>query len=151
MKRYINFAVLSSFLLVTGCSKKQSTENQEPENTGELAENPDEAEVEDDAPPTAFTVSDLLQTATKATTRFERLAINDSKFIRVKTWKSEKYTWARLSYVIAEEPKEEHLFLACHFHGKELGCHKKDQTDPTEPTETSSNTELPDIDSAISL
>jgi hypothetical protein len=102
--------------------------------------------------PTSYTVNDLLQTAKKATTRFERLAITNSAFKRVKTWKSEYYAWAKLTYTVTTDEnttKEEHIFLACHFHGDELGCHKKDQSDPSEPSDSEDDDGLPPIDDEL--
>lgn len=90
-----------------------------------------------------FSVTDLLQTATKATTRFERLAIPNTELLGVKTWKSDTYAWAKLSYKIRGSSKEDYLFLACHFHGEQLGCHKKDQSDPSEPEDNQDDPELP--------
>jgi hypothetical protein len=96
--------------------------------------------------PTDFSVADLLHTAEKATSRFERLAIPDSELLGVKTWKSETYAWARLVYKKSGRLNEEYLFLACHFHGEELGCHKKDESDPSEPADIPSTPELPPIE-----
>jgi len=103
---------------------------------------PDEPHDDDDddhATPTSFSVADLLRTARKATTRFERLAITGAVFDRVKTWKSDTYAWVRLTYTSPDgsgASPEQHLLLACHFHGDELGCHKKNEPDASEPVDT---------------
>lgn len=102
--------------------------------------------------PTSYTVNDLLHTAKKATTRFERLAIANSSFKSVKTWKSANYAWAKLTYTVTSSEnttKEEHIFLACHFHGEELGCHKKDQSDPSEPSDSEDDDGLPPIEDEL--
>lgn len=100
--------------------------------------------------PAVYTIEHLHQTAVKATNRFERLAIPGSKLKSVKTWKSSDYVWARLTYAVSgqSEPKEESLFLACHFHGSELGCHKKDATDPNEPVDTPEE-EIPSLEEEL--
>lgn len=100
--------------------------------------------------PAVYTVEHLHQTAVKATNRFERLAIPGSKLKSVKTWKSNDYVWARLAYAVSgqPEPKEGSLFLACHFHGSELGCHKKDATDPNEPVDTVEE-EIPSLEEEL--
>lgn len=120
-------------------------DDQVPQDSTEDPQNDDE----DHASPTSFTVADLLQTARKATSRYERLTIPNSSFRSVKTWKSETYAWAKLTYEVraaAGATTEEQLFLACHFHGAELGCHKKDQTDPSEPIDTMPDDDLPPLD-----
>lgn len=100
--------------------------------------------------PAVYTTEHLHQTAVKATNRFERLAIPGSKLKSVKTWKSNDYVWARLTYAVSvqPEPREESLFLACHFHGSELGCHKKDATDPSEPVDTPEE-EIPSLEEEL--
>jgi hypothetical protein len=112
----------------------------------------DEGDAGHEEVPTDYTVGDLLNTAKKATTRFERLAITNSAFKSVKTWKTEYYTWAKLTYTVTSSESsitEEHIFLACHFHGEELGCHKKDQSDPSEPSDTEDDDGLPPIDDEL--
>lgn len=108
---------------------------------------------DDHATPTDFSVSDLLATERKASSRFERLAIAGSKITFIKTWKSETYAWAKLSYAVTGPvgaPTENFLYLACHFHGAELGCHRKDSTDASEPIDSvDSESPLPPIDGEL--
>ncbi len=101
--------------------------------------------------PAVYTTEHLHQTAVKATNRFERLAIPGSKLKSVKTWKSTDYVWARLTYTVSDNPgpTDEALFLACHFHGSELGCHKKDVTDPSEPLDRPEEEEIPSIEEEL--
>ncbi len=156
MKLSLTFLFFFSLSIVaSGCSKNDTPPAADQGNSGNLTkdhsenrqeENREESEGEADEAPTEFKVSDLLQTAVKATTRFERLAISDSEVFRVKTWKSEAYAWARLTYKISNSSTEEQLFLACHFHGDELGCHKKDQSDESEPEDSPADSELPPVE-----
>jgi hypothetical protein len=119
-----------------------------PDGSTEPNENDDHA-----ATPTTFSVGDLLATASKATTRFERLAIAGSSFVSVKTWKSDTYAWAKLTYNVTaidnSAPTTSHLYLACHFHGDSLGCHKKEASDPSEPAEAPDLGELPPMDDEL--
>jgi hypothetical protein len=91
---------------------------------------------EDPAVPTQYSVADLMETSRKAAARFTRLAIPDSKIKSIKTWKSATYVWAKLVYRVEKEganSAEGYLYLACHFHGTLLGCHKRDESDGSEP------------------
>jgi hypothetical protein len=102
----------------------------------ELEDPSDKVDDDDPAVPTDFSVADLLETARKATTRFNRLAIPNSEIKSIKTWKAESYTWAKLVYAVTKEDgqvAEGFIFLACHYHGAFLGCHSKDASDPSEP------------------
>jgi hypothetical protein len=100
--------------------------------------------------PQDFSVADLHATGLKAIKRFERLAIPHSSILRYKTWKTATYTWVTLTYSINEPgaaAREDQIYLACHFHGKVLGCHKKNEGGPQEPAEPlEENMELPGIE-----
>ena len=108
---------------------------------------------DDHATPTDFGVTDLLAAERKASSRFERLAITGSRIDAIKTWKSETYAWAKLTYTVTSEDgqsSERHLYLACHFHGSELGCHRKDSSDASEPTDPGDlESPLPPIDGEL--
>ncbi len=84
-----------------------------------------------------YSVDHLLMTAEKATRRYTRLAIANSVYEGVKTWKTSDYVWAKLTYLApasdGESMEKSYLYLACHFHGTELGCHKKDDAGSEEP------------------
>lgn len=140
----------------SGNDNKSGNANPDSGEPGPQTPSVDEGEGDHDGEgndvPATFTVADLLQTAKKVTTRYERLAIPNSSLQLVKTWKSESYLWAKLTYKVGTDtasPTEEHLFLACHFHGAELGCHKKDESDPSEPEDTPAGDDLPTADDEL--
>jgi hypothetical protein len=96
---------------------------------------------------TDFSVADLHATALKAVRRFQRLAIPGSQFVSAKTWKTPTYTWVTLQYSVRDAAGIEamhSLYLACHYHGNELGCHKKDAAGPGEPPDEIHSGELPE-------
>jgi hypothetical protein len=103
--------------------------------------------------PTSYAVTHLLQAAEKATDRFERLAMPGAKFKSVKTWKTDTDVWAKLTYANAggsATDADAFLFLACHFHGANLACHKKSESDLSEPVDAESDeSDLPPIDSDL--
>jgi hypothetical protein len=101
--------------------------------------------------PQSFTVSDLHAVNQKALKRFERMALSSATFESTKTWKTSQYIWVRLTWSLpdaaaANGRKNEHFLLACHFHGNELGCHKKDEPGPDEPADDDHTDDLPDDD-----
>jgi hypothetical protein len=157
MKPSVSFLLLLCILIIeSACSGNARSPAPDQGNNADQREDPSQHDPNQDPDgpeekghesPTEFKVGDLLQTGIKATTRFERLAIPDSEFLRLKTWKSETYVWARLTYKFSGSSSEENIFLACHFHGAELGCHKKETSDPSEPEDSSTGAELPPIES----
>jgi len=104
-------------------------------NNGDLArgDRPESqtGEKDDESPEIlSFSVEDILLTARKASMRFERLAIPNAKIVSIRSWKTSTYSWAHLTYQIStpELPIDyKSIILACHFHGKVLACHRKNE------------------------
>lgn len=99
---------------------------------------------DDHATPQEFTVADLHAVGQKAINRFERMAITSSTFVSYKTWKTTDYIWVRLTYSVPDPAaaggqKEDLFYMACHFHGNDLGCHKKDNAGTDEPKDDAPN------------
>lgn len=130
-------------LLGTSCGVKENKPEQSGENAPETLLNGsgDDEGDQTDSKVVNYSVMDLQQAARKATSRYEKLALVDSTFIGVKTWKTEKDVWVKLEYETNSNgvtPAKEYLFLGCHFHGKKLSCHKKSEIGPSEPIDTNS-------------
>ncbi len=124
---------LTFFLM--GCgegSKKKDPEVGERADENDKQEQVEEFDLESELA-TDYSVADLHASEQKALSRIERLGFSESQIVSLKTWKTPNYIWTTLTYKPEPNLQAKAIYLACHFHGQELGCHSKDASGPEEP------------------